>query len=46
MDIKNTTLHELSAALNAKEVSSVELCKSYLAEIDQRDAEIGAFTRK
>ena len=43
MDIKNTTLHELSAALNAKEISSVELCKSYLAEVEQRDGEIGAF---
>ena len=43
MDIKNTTLHELSSALTAKEISSVELCRSYLAEIDQRDGEIGAF---
>ena len=43
MDIKNTTLHELAASLNAKELSSVELCSAYLAEIDQRDGEIGAF---
>ena len=43
MDIKNTTLHELAAALNAKEISSVELSNAYLAEIDQRDGEIGAF---
>ena len=43
MNINNTTLHELAAALNAKEISSVELCNSCLAEVDKRDGEIGAF---
>ena len=42
MNIK-TTLHELAAQLASKEISSVELCRACLAEVDQRDNEIGAF---
>ena len=42
MNIK-TTLHELAAQLASKEISSAELCRACLAEVDQRDGEIGAF---
>lgn len=41
--MKNTTLHQLAADLEAKKISSVELCKACIAEVEQRDGEIGAF---
>ncbi|MBE6375740.1 MAG: Asp-tRNA(Asn)/Glu-tRNA(Gln) amidotransferase subunit GatA [Lentisphaerae bacterium] len=43
MDLKKNTIHALSENLNAKEISSLELCQAYLQNIDARDGEINAF---
>ena len=43
MDLKKNTIHALSESLNAKEISSLELCQAYLQNIDARDGEINAF---
>ena len=43
MDIRNTTLHELAAALDAGKISSAELCRSCLENVDKADGEVGAF---
>ena len=43
MDLKNATIHALSNELANGRISSVELCREYLKNIDARDGEIGAF---
>ncbi|MBR7107132.1 MAG: Asp-tRNA(Asn)/Glu-tRNA(Gln) amidotransferase subunit GatA [Lentisphaeria bacterium] len=43
MNISTSTLHELAAELKAGKLSSVELCRSCLDAVEQKDGEIGAF---
>lgn len=43
MNMVNRTLAEHAAALDAREYSSVELTQAYLAEIEAKDAQVGAY---
>jgi aspartyl-tRNA(Asn)/glutamyl-tRNA(Gln) amidotransferase subunit A len=43
MDILKLTVKELSDKLNAKELSSLEITKAYLAQIKKVDGDIHAF---
>lgn len=43
MDTQNLTITEARKKLDAKEISSVELTKEYLAQIEKVDTEINAF---
>lgn len=43
MDILSLTVSELSRALRARELSSVELTRAYLSEIDSNDKELCAY---
>ena len=42
-DLHHRTVSELSAALNAREVSSVELARNYLDRIERHQGELNAF---
>jgi len=43
MSLTDHSVRSLAAALNARELSSRELCEQYLSEIEQKNAEIGAY---
>ena len=42
-DLLTMDLAELSAVLSAKKISSAELTKAYLAQIERKEPEVGAF---
>lgn len=43
MDLKNTTIHGLSASLSKREISSMEATRFFLKRIEELDGRIRAF---
>ena len=43
MELKGISLDRLAAMLGSREISARELCSEYIANVDSKDGEIGAF---